>query len=77
MYFPKASHIAESNGLTSEAGSFKNQNLGRFLCRMIQFPKGQTIVGAQSSLMSQIKGENHHQNITQIRILHFIYEYFH
>ncbi len=59
-----------------EAGSFKNQNLGRFLCHVIQFPKGATIFGAQSSPKSQMKGENHPQNITHIRTLHFIYGYF-
>ena len=29
--------------LLYEAGSFKNQNIGRFLCHMIQFPRAPTI----------------------------------
>ena len=59
-----------------EAGSFKNQNLGRFLCHKILFPKGPTIFEAQSFLMSQMKGENEPQNIAQIMTLHFISGYF-
>ncbi len=45
---------------TSETGSFKNQNYGRFTFDVIQSVMTLKIFGARGSRMTQIKSMNHH-----------------